>query len=640
MIPHLQRLNVLLAELKRRQVFRAVAVYAVAAWAVTEVTATVLPLFFLPEWLVRVVVALMVMGFPLVLTFAWAFDLTLEGVQRTGEDGGHGPAATLFLRSPAFRATLVLLVSVLTLGAGWISWQVWLKPGAFAGEEPPAPRALSTAALDAGHVAVLYFDDFSSGGELGYVANGITEALIHELSQVELLTVVSRNGVKPYRDLEIPYDSMARRLNVGSIVEGSVAGTEERMEVTVSLIDGNTGHNLHSEKIQGSGTDILALRDQIVEEAVRQVGRSLGREIQEREMERPTGNPEAWEFFQRADDLLEDADTLRWALGDMEAAGRALARADSLLSLAARLDPAWPDPVLGRGWLARTRSGMLSASQTNRDPQILAQGLRAADEALRRAPESPRALELRGTLRVDLYMIADSTRTGELARAAEEDLRGAVARDPRRALAWVSLAQLLRTQGDFTEASLAAERALDADPFLINAEKEILFILAQIWVDLGDVGRAARWYDEGRRRYPAEAAFPIAKLVILAGVGGEGQVVDSARALRGMVEAAFSISDWNYGDLMVAAVMAQEGRDREARTLIRQVRERGGRDPWERYYEANARLWLGDEAEALDLLEEYLGERPHRKAYIAEDWYWERLRGNPRFQALVREGDR
>jgi len=229
MLPHLQRLNLLLAELKRRQVFRAAAVYAVVAWAVIEVTSTVLPIFLLPDWVVRVVVGIMVLGFPVVLALAWAFDLTPQGVQRTATDS-EAPALHLqFLHSPAFRGTLVLLVVCCTVAAGWVGWQVWLKPGALRGPD----HAAVAGTLDPTNLAVLYFDDFSADGQLAYLANGITEALIHELSRLAPLRVVSRNGVKPFRDPTIPLDSLARVLGVGSLVEGSVEGSDDRINVTV-----------------------------------------------------------------------------------------------------------------------------------------------------------------------------------------------------------------------------------------------------------------------------------------------------------------------------------------------------------------------------------------------------------------------
>ena len=126
MLPHFKRLNVLLAELKRRHVFRAVAVYAVAAWAMVEVASTILPVFPIPDpdAVIRIIVVVVVLFFPLVLVLAWAFDLTVQGVQRTEAVEAAPPAVVQFLRSPAFQATLILLVLLLTCGAGWVSWQL------------------------------------------------------------------------------------------------------------------------------------------------------------------------------------------------------------------------------------------------------------------------------------------------------------------------------------------------------------------------------------------------------------------------------------------------------------------------------------------------------------------------------------
>ncbi len=636
MLPHLQRLNVLLAELKRRQVFRAAAVYAVAAWAVIEVTATLLPLFFLPEWMVRAVAAVMVLGFPVVLALAWAFDLTVEGVQRTGEALEAPPAARQFLTSSRFRATLVALVAVLTTGAGWVSWQVWLKPGAIRG--PNAQRVSQRPSLDPTNLAVLYFDDFSREGELAYLANGVTESLIHELSQIEALRVVSRNGVKPFRDPTIPLDSLARLLGVGSLVEGSVEGSGDRIAVTVQLIDGQSGMHLLSEKIDGKGEDVLALRDTIVQQAVRLVGRALGRELQSRRARAETDDGEAWELYQRARHLIEDADTLLWARGDTVSARRVLLQADSLFASAAEEDPSWSAPVVARGWNARTRAGVYSASQTTRDRELLLEGLEMAERALRQDPGNPEALELRGSLRVDLFRRQDTEDGLRLAELAEEDLRAATAADPSRVFAHVSLADLLRLRGNFQEASIAAQHALEADPFLINAEREVLFILSQVWLDLGDIQRASRWNDEGRRRFPAEPSFTAAKLVILAGWGGVLGAVDTAHVLLEEMEKVFDVPSWSYGRLQVAAVLAQHGMVDSAQALLEQVQSSTSRGPWRDYFEANVRLHLGQRERALELLAEFLESLPQRKSYIARDWWWEPLREDTRFQEMVGTG--
>lgn len=638
MLPHLKRLNVLLSELKRRHVFRVVAVYAVATWAAVEVASTVLPVFPIsdPDLFIRTLVIFVIIGFPGVLAFAWVFDLTSEGVLRTEENEAFPPAVQQFLQSTPFKASLVVFTMAFTGVMGWLGWQLWLRPGGGAGVGilTEAPQ------LDPTRLAVLYLDDHSPNGELGYLANGITEALIHELSRIEPLEVVSRNGVKPFRELDIPLDSLARVLGVGSLVQGSVEGEGERILVTVQLIEAGSGMHLLSEQIRGQGAEILTLKDEIVHEAVRLLGQSLGRELQRREGEDEARDPRAWELSQRAQHLLGDADTLLWAIGDTTAAARVLVRADSLFGEAGSLDSEWVAPVLERGWIARTRAGLFSASATYRDVGLLERASDYAEAALQRDPGNPGALALRGTVRVDLFRAGSGAEDMEvLSQRAEEDLRSAVESDPRQVKGWVALAELLRLRGEFSEASVAAQHALEADPFLINAEKEILFTLSQVWLDLGDVDNATRWMDEGRRRFPAEPAFPAAKLVILAGRGGSGAVVDTAYALMDQVTDGFGLPEaWGLGRLQVAAVLALAGLPDSALAVVEAVRNEGSIGAYTRYYEANVRVRLGQEEEALDLLEGYLEAMPHRRAYIGSDWWWEPLRGNPRFQQMVAGG--
>jgi tetratricopeptide (TPR) repeat protein len=193
----------------------------------------------------------------------------------------------------------------------------------------------------------------------------------------------------------------------------------------------------------------------------------------------------------------------------------------------------------------------------------------------------------------------------------------------------VALADLLRVQGDFSEASIAARRALEADPFLIHAEKEILFALAQVWMDLGEMERALTWNDEGRRRYPAEVSFPATKLVILAGWDRAPASPDTAWALME------PLAGWAGGRLLAAGVLARAGLADSARAVVADVRAGAGDDPWLDYYEANARVQLGDTTRAVQLLGSFLEALPSRRSYIANDWWWRPLRDDPRFRALV-----
>lgn len=612
------RIRALGAELRRRRVFRAAGLYLVGSWVVIEVTATVFPLLFFPEWAPRAVLILAILGFPVALVLAWAFDVTGAGVRRTLP--GEGAVVV----STRVRLYLVAVTVVATVAAGWGSRGLWLAP-------PPADEVV----LDPARVAVLYFDDFSQGNRLSFLADGLTEALIHELAQMEPLKVVSRNGVKPFRDGSVPLDSLARLLGAGTLVEGSVEGEEGRLRATIQLIDSRTGDHILSQQLQLRGENVLELRDSLVAHASRALGQALGRELEVARSRSGTDHPEAWEPVQRARRLIADADMLRWTLGDAEAARGALRRADTLLVEASSIDSKWPDPWLIRASIRNDLASLEGASRPDRDERAFREGIAYTEEALDRASGSPDALAWRGALRAQLsWLGGDSAES--LLRDAESDFRAAVAVDDLNARAWVGLADLLRLRGDFAEAAVAAERALLADPFLIHAEQKILFTLGHIWLELEQFDRAVRWAREGQRRYPAVAVFPAQLLAIIAGWEGAEAHADSAWVLVRAVEKASGMTgSWSHGHLQAAAVLARAGRVDSARTVVEAVRSRHPAEPCRDYYEAHARLRMGEPERALDLLGAFIEQVPHRRSYIAQDWWWRPLRDHQRFQQLV-----
>ena len=202
--------------------------------------------------------------------------------------------------------------------------------------------------LDPTRVAVLYFDDLSLTRDLGYLADGLTEALIFELAEVGPLQVITRNGVKPYRDVDIPIDSLAKLLNVGSLVDGTVERSGDSIVARVSLIDGATGFAVRSERLARIGSDPVQLRDEIVSEAKRLLSQEVGLALRKERTRATTNNSEAWRLFQQAQRLREDADRVRWALSDQAAAAALLADADSLLAQAETRDPQWIEPIVAR----------------------------------------------------------------------------------------------------------------------------------------------------------------------------------------------------------------------------------------------------------------------------------------------------
>ncbi len=614
-----ERLLALARELRRRRVLHTAGIYLVAAWAAVEVTSTVFPLLFLPDWAARAVVVAAFLGLPVVLVLAWAFDVTPEGVQRAESAPGRKVPVEA-------RVALVAVTVVVTGLAGWGARGFWLR-------EP----ADSTASLDPARVAVLYFDDFSEGHQLGYVADGLTEALIHELAQIGPLEVVSRNGVKPFRNHSVPEDSLALLLNAGTIVEGSVESDGDQLRATVQMIDARTGVHTLSVRLQRSGDDVLELRDEIVREAARRLGQTLGRELELARVGHGPHSGTAWSAVQQAHALMDQADTLAWTLGDQPGALATLGRADSLFAIAMRHDPRWIEPLIGRAAVRLVRTviitGAVRAELPDSAAEPLRQGLLFVNQALQMEPRSSEALSWRGRLRYRLSWIGGDA-APSLVEEAESDYRQAVAVDSSNAEAWVGLAEALRSRGEFGEAALAADRALAADPFLIHAEKDILFTLSHVWLELERFDRAAEFAAEGRRRYPAEPMFAAELLVLSAGWAGPHIPVDSAWALVHAVENGFSMTFWPHGHLQVAAVLARAGQPDSALAVVARVKS-GEPSPWLDYFEANVRLQLGEPGEAIDRLADFVRAVPHRRDYIAQDWWWRPLADSTRFKELV-----
>ena len=367
--------------------------------------------------------------------------------------------------------------------------------------------ASTQASLDPRRIAVLYFDDHSEGQRFAHLADGLTEGLIHELSQVEVLEVISRNGVRPYRNTGVTLDSVVRALAVGSLVEGSIMRSGDRLRVTVQLVDAATLAHLDSRTLERPWGELFALQDDLVREVSRFLREQLGEEIRVRETRAGTGSVAAWELVQQATQLTENASSLFEPDRDFGGMIRVLEAADSLLAKAESADPAWLEPTVQRGWIAQHKAFMLGVQGGPDEPGFgnwMRQGIVYAERALSGKPEDPAALELRGTARRWLgHFEFEATERVSLFDLAEADLRAAVAGDPARARAWNTLSELLQARQKFADANLAAHRALKEDPFLAEAD-QILQRLFWTSLELGHDTKARDWCEEARRQFPTQ----------------------------------------------------------------------------------------------------------------------------------------
>ncbi len=498
-----------------------------------------------------------------------------------------------------------------------------------------------TGGLDSRRIAVLYFQDLSQDSSLGYVTDGLTEALIDQLSQVRSLDVISRNGVSPYRGSELPRDSIARALGVGTLVEGSVGPVRDRMRVTVRLVDGASGADLlQRASFEQPARNLLTIRDTLAGEVARVLRERLGEEVRLRAERAGTDNPAAWSLLQQAERALKGA---RATGSGASSTAERYASADSLLQGAEDLDRRWVDPVVTRARVAYLRARLeREHHEVDRFFQV---GLGHSERALRMDPQSADALEIRGTIRYQRFLRGlepDAAAAEKLLGEARTDLEGATRLNPNQVGAWTVLSHLYYySTRDLVEASRAARTAYDADAYLSGADA-VLYRLFVTSYDLELFQPALDWCDKGRHRFPSDPKFVECRLMLLSTKALDPDVAEAwqlaAEAVRLSPERDRPVKQ-RLEPMWVAGVLGRVELKDSARRVLQRSRGTPDVDPTRDLlaWEAAMRTMLGDKEEALRLLSEYLVANPrHREGFRKNvHWWWRPLQDDPRFKALI-----
>jgi TolB-like protein len=354
----------LLAELQRRRVPRVAAFYCVAAWLAMQVASIVFPALGLPPGSVSAVVVLAILGLPLAVGLAWLFDLTPEGDVVAGV---AGESQTPLDGAAVSRMALpIVLLLLLVAAAGWMAVD---RRGTAVGDDSAAAGGADT------RIAVLYLDEAGDEPAASRVlAGGLTEALIDDLSSIPSLRVISRNGVAPYRGAAVTVDSIARALRVDLLIGGTVMRAGDSIRVAVQVTDAASGEVLESLRLHRASGELFPLMDAVVDDVSRFLRQRLGREIRVRERRQETRSVAAWEAVRQAEELLAEGIRMN-ARGERNLARRLLLQADSMAAAAGRLDPAWIEPHLARGWIAQRRAAF-AFDPARRDISAVAAALR------------------------------------------------------------------------------------------------------------------------------------------------------------------------------------------------------------------------------------------------------------------------
>ena len=253
----------LFAEFKRRNIFRVAGVYAVVGWLLAQIASVLENAMNMPAWFDTMVVSCLLLGFPIAMILAWAFEITPEGVQRTEavKDGERVTAKTGRILDYVLVGGLAL-VGVLIIGDR-------LLPGKPDSAAPASSVAQTNNAeangIEGNSIAVLPFEDFSPDKDQAYFADGIAEELLNVLARVEGLRVASRTSAFSFKERESSISEIAQALNVGHILEGSVRKAGDTLRITAQLIDTQTDEHLWSETYDRPLTaeNIFAIQDEI-----------------------------------------------------------------------------------------------------------------------------------------------------------------------------------------------------------------------------------------------------------------------------------------------------------------------------------------------------------------------------------------
>ena len=547
----------------------------------------------------------------------------------------HGRPAWNRRRSMMGAAVVVLLAASSVVAARGIL-----------GKQSNTAAGIINPDADPNHLGVLYFADESKDGSLRFLADGLTESLIDELSRVPALDVVSKNGVRQYRSLSfdgVP-DSIQRTLKIGTVVRGEVEPTATGARVTVRLIEALSGSEITRDRFDVDTANAMAAQGELSRRVAEFLRKHLGEDVKLRESRAGASSPEAWTLVQRAEKTRKDADSLLAARQDSAALAR-LTHADPPRARAAQLDARWVQP-----WLTRAAIAYQRARATREQPALaeaaVDSGMAFVDRALQVDVRSADALELRGKLeflRVDQRMVPEGPQYARLLDAAEKDLRAAVQENSSQAGAWAPLSRLAYKRQSPQEALLAAQAAYKADAYLSNA-REILARLFWTSHDTENFPDAARWCAEGRRRFPADVFFVECRLWMLTTKNMQPVPADAWRWVD-TLKAITPPNRWEYerrmGEMLVAGVLAKAGMRDSAAHVLDRAKSTPDLDPERELLgtQVVVRLFLKDYDRAMDDLTAYLAAHPdHRKGLATNTSPWWRdpaVQENRRFKALI-----
>ena len=612
------------AELKRRRVFRVMAVYGATAFVVLQVADIAFPALGLPEWAMTLVLALTLAGFPIAVVVAWAFEMSPEGMKRT-LDADAAELQTIISAPPNRRWPSGLLALAGVAALVWGAWLVGKRAGesgaeTAVGDSGTAARTAEIAGDDAvlelayadlaedrrPSIAVLPFVNMSSDEEQGYFADGMTEELLNALAKIRELRVAGRTSSFAYKGQDQDLRQIGKDLGVQYLVEGSVRKQGDQLRITAQLVDAEDAFHVWSDAYDRTLDDVFAVQEEIAGSIAQELQVSLGLD-ETASLVAPTGDMEAYEMYLAGRARMRER-------------GEGVFEAVRLFEAVVARDSMWAP-----GWAGLAQAYALTpfyypgAVTDELGADVWGPALQATEAA------ALRALEL----------------------------------DPRVAGAEIALGNVFRDRWEWEQAEVHYLRALDTDPDNAEAHQQYAEMLAA-------AGRGDEALRSARRAVALDPTSAI-RLNVLAYI-----LLQNDRAEESLAQAELAIVHGGeipqphrnltrahlvLGDLDAAESAFREGfiprlgfdsetaaiRDRQAEARFEALRTRDV-EAYERCCLstgfAGDLVFLGDTARAIEMLRAWHLSRPRFNA-LTFNQLWrpelDAIRDDPRFQSALEE---
>lgn len=462
------------AELKRRNVYKVAVAYAIVGWLSIQIATQVFPFLEIPNWVVRLVIVAVAIGFPIALVIAWAFELTPEGLKRTEDVDASGE------RLPKKHAWIYVVVigAVISVGLFFVGRYSARSTAATSQDASPARiEAATVSTIPQKSIAVLPFENLSDDKSTAYFADGIQDEILTKLASIADLKVISRTSTAKYKSKPEDLKTVSQQLGVANVLEGSVQKASDKVRVNVQLIDARADSHLWAKTYDRDIKDVFTVESEVAQEIADSLKAKLSPTEANRVASAPTKDTEAYDLFLKGEFEQRTANS-NFRSESFDQAARwyteAIARDSNFALAIAQLAIC----QLRRHWLTDplTEAEVMNAGQMAKQAVTLAPDLAEAHIAVglfhyyghreyeQALIEFQRALQLQPNNALALSFVGFVHRRQNKWDLALDELNKSIELDPRNAYTMGGVAETDIFLRRWKEAAQFAQRGLIIDP--------------------------------------------------------------------------------------------------------------------------------------------------------------------------------